>query len=171
MDIDSSRIQELISRPGESLSVEVKAWIDPDIPDGISKIVRAALALRNHGGGYLVIGFDNDTLQPDKRNVPVRRPVSPLSVVYIGKEANRLEDCEAGLVHDLDDVQAEYGAGAEGDAAFRQVLRQIPSTRLANLSGVSASLIRDIRKGRRRITHSTRAALERAVGEYLNPRP
>jgi hypothetical protein len=32
--------------------------------------VRTLLALRNHGGGYLVIGFDDDTLQPDKENVP-----------------------------------------------------------------------------------------------------
>jgi hypothetical protein len=32
--------------------------------------VRAALALRNHGGGYLVIGFDNKTLGPDKNNIP-----------------------------------------------------------------------------------------------------
>ena len=69
MDIDSSRIQELIDRPGESLSVELKRWIDPDDPEGIEKIVRATLALRNHGGGYLVVGFDNDT-QPDKNNVP-----------------------------------------------------------------------------------------------------
>lgn len=97
-----------------------------------------------------------------------RRPVRPLSVVYIGKEANRLEDREAGLVHDLDEVQAEYRAGTEGDEAFRQVLRQIPSTRLAKLSGVSASLIRDIRSGRRRTTTKTRAALERAVCEYLS---
>ena len=70
MDIDSSRIQELIERPGESLSVELKRWIDPDSPDGIAKIVKAALALRNHGGGYLIIGFDNDTLTPDTMNVP-----------------------------------------------------------------------------------------------------
>ncbi len=70
MEIDSSRIQELIDRPNESLSVELKRWIDPDKPDGISKIVRTVLALRNHGGGYLVIGFDNTTLKPDVENVP-----------------------------------------------------------------------------------------------------
>jgi len=42
VDIDSSRIQELIERPGENLSVELKRWIDPDNPDGIAKIVKAA---------------------------------------------------------------------------------------------------------------------------------
>ncbi|MBI4092469.1 MAG: ATP-binding protein [Candidatus Kerfeldbacteria bacterium] len=70
MEIDSLRIQELIDRPSESLSVELKRWINPDHPDGIAKIVRAVLALRNHGGGYLVIGFDNRTLQPVKDGIP-----------------------------------------------------------------------------------------------------
>jgi hypothetical protein len=70
MEIDFSRIKALVERPGESLSVEIKRWIDPDQPEGVAIIVRAALALRNHGGGYIVIGFDNDTLEPDKNNVP-----------------------------------------------------------------------------------------------------
>lgn len=70
MATDVSRIQELINRPSESLSVELKRWINPDYPTDTEKIVRATLALRNHGGGYLIIGFDNDTLQPDKENVP-----------------------------------------------------------------------------------------------------
>lgn len=70
METDSSRIQELIERPGESLSVEIKRWIDPDSPDGIAKIVKAALALRNHGGGYFIIGFDDNSLEPDTDNIP-----------------------------------------------------------------------------------------------------
>lgn len=69
MEIDSSRIQDLVNRPSESLSVELKRWIDPASPEGMSKIVRAVLALRNHGGGYLIVGFDNETLQPDVKNV------------------------------------------------------------------------------------------------------
>jgi len=70
MEIDFSRIKTLVERPGESLSVEIKRWIDPDQPEGVAIIVRAVLALRNHGGGYIVIGFDNNTLEPDKNNVP-----------------------------------------------------------------------------------------------------
>jgi hypothetical protein len=65
MEYDLSRIQELVKRPGESLSVELKRWINPDHAEGIVKIVKAALALRNHGGGYIVIGFNSETLQPD----------------------------------------------------------------------------------------------------------
>jgi predicted HTH transcriptional regulator len=64
MEVDLERIQELIQQPQESLSVELKAWIDPGQPEGIAKIVKTCLALRNHGGGYMVIGIDNDTLEP-----------------------------------------------------------------------------------------------------------
>jgi hypothetical protein len=70
MDVDTTRIQELVERPGESLSIELKRWIDPNTPEGIAKIVKTALALRNHGGGYIVIGFDNTTLEPDVENIP-----------------------------------------------------------------------------------------------------
>jgi hypothetical protein len=63
-------IQGLVERPRESLAIELKRWINPDQPEGKSKIVRAALALRNHNGGYLIIGFDDNTLEPDKDNVP-----------------------------------------------------------------------------------------------------
>lgn len=97
-----------------------------------------------------------------------RRPVSPMSVVYIGKEANRLEDREVGLVHDLDAVQADYGAGQDGDLAFRQILERMTSTDWAKMSGVSASLIRDICNGRRRITRKTRPKLERALCMYFD---
>jgi hypothetical protein len=70
MKVDFSRMQELIQQPQESLSVELKAWIDPNCPDGIAKIVKTALAMRNHGGGYIVIGFNNDTLEPILDNIP-----------------------------------------------------------------------------------------------------
>jgi hypothetical protein len=32
-------------------------------------IVRVALALHNHSSGYLIVGFDNETLQPARNNV------------------------------------------------------------------------------------------------------
>lgn len=71
MEIEFETIQNLIDRPSESLSVEVKRWIDPSDPECISKIVKTMLALRNHGGGYMVIGFDNRSFQPDTENVPL----------------------------------------------------------------------------------------------------
>ncbi len=65
MDMSPERIGGLVANPSESLNVEIKRWIDPTAPEGIAKIARAAIALRNRNGGYLVIGFDDGTLQPD----------------------------------------------------------------------------------------------------------
>lgn len=70
MEDNFARIQELIQQPQESLSVELKAWIDPDQTEGTAKIVKAALAMRNHGGGYMVFGFDNNTLEPILDDAP-----------------------------------------------------------------------------------------------------
>jgi hypothetical protein len=70
MNTDQSRIDDLLARLSESLTVEVKRWIMADEPQGISKIVRGALALRNRNGGYFVVGFDDKTLQPDIGNEP-----------------------------------------------------------------------------------------------------
>jgi len=71
MKANSERTQELIQYPQESLSVEIKAWIDPDQPDDIAKIIKTALAMRNNNGGYMVIGFDNKTLKPILDNAPI----------------------------------------------------------------------------------------------------
>jgi hypothetical protein len=50
----------------ESLSTEVKGWIDPRTPHGKALIVKACIALYNHGGGVMRIGFDNLSGAPVK---------------------------------------------------------------------------------------------------------
>jgi hypothetical protein len=68
--IDQTRIDDLVARPTESLNVEVKRWINPDEREGEAKIARAALAIHNRNGGFLIIGLDDKTLQPDAGNEP-----------------------------------------------------------------------------------------------------
>ena len=58
-------LQSLVSEPRETRNIELKSWINPESAEGIQKIARAALALRNENGGYLVIGFNDRTCQPD----------------------------------------------------------------------------------------------------------
>lgn len=70
MDISEARLDSLVSRLAEKLSVEIKTWIDPKAEEGIAKITKAVMALYNRDGGYLIIGFDNATLLPDRENVP-----------------------------------------------------------------------------------------------------
>jgi hypothetical protein len=68
--VEQSVVDSLVTRPAESLNVELKRWLDPDSPVGIEKIIKATLALRNRNGGYLVIGFDDNTLLPDSGHEP-----------------------------------------------------------------------------------------------------
>lgn len=65
MNASPDRIDALLQRPAESLNVELKNWIDPRTPEGQAKIVKAVFALRNRNGGFLIIGFNNSSLQPD----------------------------------------------------------------------------------------------------------
>ncbi len=50
MAIDSDFYQDLIDHPSESLSIELKGWIDPGTPEGVAKIVKAAIAMRSQTG-------------------------------------------------------------------------------------------------------------------------
>jgi Putative DNA-binding domain len=70
MGIDQSRIDDLVARPSESLNVEIKRWINPAEPEGQVKIIKAAFAIRNSNGGFLLIGFDDETLLPDQTSAP-----------------------------------------------------------------------------------------------------
>ena len=62
-------LRRLLASPRESLDLELKQWIDPTTPEGIAKIAKGCLALRNNNGGRLVIGFKDDG-QPDPANLP-----------------------------------------------------------------------------------------------------
>ncbi|MBA3068589.1 MAG: ATP-binding protein [Hyphomonas sp.] len=71
MAIPSLRsVRELIENPQESLSVELKDWIDPSLPEDAAKLVKECFALRNYNGGDLIVGFDDKTLLQSKRNIP-----------------------------------------------------------------------------------------------------
>lgn len=60
-----TRANEIVARPIESLNVELKTWLDLQDNAHVAKLVKALFALRNRNGGYLVIGFDDRTLEPD----------------------------------------------------------------------------------------------------------
>lgn len=68
MEITLDEIAGFVDRPSEGLNREIKRWIDPTTRAGIEKIVKSCFALRNRNGGYLLIGFDDSTLQPDVAN-------------------------------------------------------------------------------------------------------
>ena len=50
-------LQPLVEYPGESLSAEYKDWLDLTSAHGRATLAKHAIALANHGGGYIVMGF------------------------------------------------------------------------------------------------------------------
>jgi predicted HTH transcriptional regulator len=51
-------LDDLINEPRETLDVEVKEWLDLTDNDHRSMVATEITALANHGGGFLVIGFE-----------------------------------------------------------------------------------------------------------------
>jgi hypothetical protein len=51
----NEELQELLRVPREDMHVELKRWMDPSDKVVQAKFAKELLALRNHGGGYLVI--------------------------------------------------------------------------------------------------------------------
>jgi predicted HTH transcriptional regulator len=69
MVLSEDQLRDLLNAPSETLGVELKRWIDPTIDDGIAKIAKGCIALRNNNGGLLVIGL-KDNGEPDEQNAP-----------------------------------------------------------------------------------------------------
>ncbi len=57
-----SEIQEYIDHPNETLHAEYKRWLDLSIPESRANLARHIAAIANHGGGYIIFGFEDDTL-------------------------------------------------------------------------------------------------------------
>ena len=58
---NSDALGELLEEPRETLDVEVKEWLDLTKNDHRALVAKEIIALANHGGGYLVIGFEEMT--------------------------------------------------------------------------------------------------------------
>jgi transcriptional regulator with XRE-family HTH domain len=51
------RLQDLLAYPRESLDIELKSWLDLSQGEDAANLAKAVLALANHGGGYVLLGF------------------------------------------------------------------------------------------------------------------
>lgn len=64
MDSSVRRLEALTRNPREDLEVELKNWLDLDQGEHKADLTKAILALANHGGGYVLIGYDDATRGP-----------------------------------------------------------------------------------------------------------
>lgn len=77
----NSLFEDWLISPMESLDIEAKCWLDMNDIESKGTIAKALIALENHGGGYLVIGFSEDAsgvLSPD--------PNRPLNLAEFGTD-------------------------------------------------------------------------------------
>jgi hypothetical protein len=73
MPDDRPDLQDLIENPPERLDVELKDWIDiANDRVARAKIARHLAALANHGGGYLVFGFDDSRTANPSLQFPLK---------------------------------------------------------------------------------------------------
>lgn len=55
------QLQDLLAYPREDLGVEIKSWLDLPAEPGRACLAQAFIALANHGGGQVVIGFSESS--------------------------------------------------------------------------------------------------------------
>jgi len=81
-----------------------------------------------------------------------RRHIRVERIIYIGKESNRLEEMEAGIIHSPDSVYTEYPDPRrdEWQTKILPILQKIPVAALMNLSGRSRSMLTRTLAGRSR---------------------
>jgi hypothetical protein len=57
-------LDRLILEPSETLEVEYKAWLDLTTRGHKAKLAKELIALANHGGGHVVLGFSDPGMSP-----------------------------------------------------------------------------------------------------------
>jgi hypothetical protein len=97
-----------------------------------------------------------------------RRPVAALYVTHVGKESNRLEEVEAGLVHDPEEVYTEYPDPAHDawSTLVVPMLKRMSLRRIQEQTGMGRTQIKAVRNGHARPHATHRAALLRAAGAF-----
>jgi len=92
----------------------------------------------------------------------------PELLSYVGKESNRLEEVEAGLGHDPDEVYTQY-PDAQCDPWRKlvlPVLKHIPAKRLAEETGLAMSTIKAARNGHTVPRDRNRETLAQTATKY-----
>jgi hypothetical protein len=102
------------------------------------------------------------------RGLLARTHVEAIGFVYIGKESNKLEEVEDGVIHDLGEVLNEYAdvRSDEFSTLALPVLRKMLVPRIVAESGLNPSTVKRIRSGRQRPHPDNREALMSIAAKF-----
>ena len=114
------------------------------------------------------LGPDGRPCGPATKGLLGRRRLHLIDVRHIGKEANKLHERRAGLVHAERDVLSTYAEpGAEPwPSLVAPVLRELPVALAAEQSGLSARTVKSARAGRPPSRPGNRAALTLVAADH-----
>jgi hypothetical protein len=118
------------------------------------------------------LGPDGNVCSKETRGLLQRRSIRVLSVTHVGKESNRLEEVQAGLIHDPEEVYTEY-ADPDHDAwqtVVVPVLKQVPRALLVEKTGLNRSTITRLRNSGQRPHRKHRELLVRAAANFARER-
>lgn len=94
-----------------------------------------------------------------------RRPVEAIRIVHIGKEANDLDDLQAGVVHDVEEVLNTHVTADEWRNYVLPTLGEMSRRELREL-GLSGASIAAVRAARFSPTRRTKARLAAAAARF-----
>lgn len=57
-NLDLRNLASFVEMPREDLGVEYKSWLNLKENRAQATLVKAAIAIANHGGGFIVLGFE-----------------------------------------------------------------------------------------------------------------
>lgn len=106
-------------------------------------------------------------------DVRQRRPVHAASLAYIGKESNKLEEVDAGMVQMWDEVRDEYADPRHDPwgTVVVPVLREMPVSLLVQETSLKERAIQYARKGVTQPTPENRWSFIHAAAAYARERP
>lgn len=99
-------LTELVAGKSEDLSIEYKAWIETGDARVQAKLARHFAALSNHGGGYLVIGVDDRSREPQGETQIARSFFSQDALAGIARKY--LEPCPSLRVEEVERGGVRY---------------------------------------------------------------
>ena len=127
-------LRPLVEFPGESLTAEYKDWLDLSTPHGRATLTKHAIALANHGGGHIILGFSEEPGRLVSRQPPVDLPdITQDSVnAAIRRYADPGFQCQmrliahedTGVLHPVITVPGEFSAPVMSKRDAEGVMRQ-----------------------------------------------